>query len=115
MWGQEMQALRLFSALLPAANPSSRFPSWPPDRFLAPPSCAAAARFADQAAEPFDKEVTLCDQLASYLRKFQVAEAAAAQEEARDLSGALEGFKPIPVSQPGLAVWQSGSLAAASG
>ncbi len=56
-----------------------------------------AARFADQAPEPFDKEVTLCDQLASYLRKFVVAEEAAAEVVAKDLSGALEGFKPLEV------------------
>ncbi|KAL4430001.1 hypothetical protein ABPG77_004371 [Micractinium sp. CCAP 211/92] len=54
-----------------------------------------AARLAEQAPEPFDKEITMCDQLAAYLRKFVVEEAAAAEEEKRDLSGALEGFKPL--------------------
>ena len=94
-------ARRLHAAprLPPPARPPHRRPLCPPP---CPLPAAAAARFADQAAEPFDAEVTLCDQLASYLRKFRVAEAAAAQEEARDLSGALQGFKPIPVS------WQGG-------
>ena len=58
----------------------------------------AAARFAEQAPEPFDKEITLCDQLASYLKKFVAPEAAAAAAEAKDLSGALEGFKPFEAS-----------------
>ena len=74
-------------------------PNYTPRAAPPPSSSPPAARFADQAAEPFDAEVTLCEQLASYLRKFTVAEAAAALEEGRDLSGALEGFKPIPVSR----------------
>jgi hypothetical protein len=60
-----------------------------------PPCCAA--RLAEQAPEPFDKEVTLCDQLAAYLAKFVVAQEAAAPLEQRDLSDALEGFKPMAV------------------
>ena len=56
---------------------------------------------AENAAEPFDREITICDQLASYLSKWAVAEEAAAEEEARDLSGALQGFKPLEVLRGG--------------
>ena len=38
------------------------------------PPVLSAARIAEQAPEPFDKEVTMCDQLAAYLKKFVVAE-----------------------------------------
>lgn len=69
----------------------------PPSEAASPRAIFPAARIAEQAPEPFDKEVTMCDQLAAYLRKFVVEEAAAAQEEQRDLSGALEGFKPLQV------------------
>jgi hypothetical protein len=41
--------------------------------------------------------VTLCDQLASYLKKFVAAEEAVEEKEEKDLSGALEGFKPMVV------------------
>lgn len=74
----------------------------------APP---AAARLAEQAPEPFDKEITMCDQLAAYLRKFVVEEAAAAEEEKRDLSGALEGFKPLQARpRPVLRVQRAAAL-----
>ncbi|PRW50814.1 hypothetical protein C2E21_5439 [Chlorella sorokiniana] len=54
-----------------------------------------AARIAENAPEPFDREVTMCDQLSAYLRKFVVAAEKAAEVEKRDLSDALEGFKPM--------------------
>lgn len=41
--------------------------------------------------------MTLCDQLASYLKKFVAAEEAVEEKEEKDLSGALEGFKPMVV------------------
>eukprot|EP00887_Chlorella_sp_A99_P001217 scaffold14.g1217.t1 len=53
-----------------------------------------AARLAENMPEPFDKEVTTCEQLAAYLSKFVVAEAAAKPEEKREVA-ALEGFKPL--------------------
>ena len=59
---------------------------------------------AENAAEPFDREITICDQLAAYLSKWAVAEEAAAAEEARDLSGALQGFKPFEVRR-GVGGW----------
>lgn len=40
----------------------------------------------------------MCDQLVSYLKKFVVEAEQAAEEEKKDLSGALEGFKPLAVS-----------------
>jgi len=43
----------------------------------------------------------MCDQLASYLKKFVVEAEAAEEEEKKDLSGALEGFKPLAVSWAG--------------
>lgn len=72
-----------------------------------PPPCRAA-RLAEQAPEPFDKEVTLCDQLAAYLAKFVAAKEAAPAAAQRDLSAALEGFKPMAVRRPAAcASWHS--------
>lgn len=46
----------------------------PPLDTVPPPQLdTAAARIAENAPEPFDREVTMCDQLSAYLRKFVVS------------------------------------------
>lgn len=55
---------------------------------------ARAARVAENMPEPFDKEVTTCEQLASYLAKFKVSNGPAASEERKAVE-APAGFKPL--------------------
>ena len=87
----------------PPAHPPPRAPPPPPPphpltRHHAPPRPPPPHKHAQSAPEPFDKEVTLCEQLVGYLGKFAAAEEARATEEARDLSNALAGFKPLQAS-----------------
>ena len=83
-----------------SAQPGPAACAHAPNPLTALSACLPAARLAENAPEPFDKEVTLCDQLAAYLQKFVAAVEAAEEEEKKDLSGALEGFKPLAVGAP---------------
>jgi len=70
-----------------------------------------AARQAEMAPEPFDKEITMCDQLTAYLARFVVTDNAPADEQSKstDVNGAIDGMKVLQRAGEDDLAWMVGT------
>ena len=78
---------------------------------------ARAARLAEMAPEPFDKEITMCEQLTAYLTRFIAAQAGPTQEETSKSSevAPLDGMQVFSRKKDDQDEWLAGSGAGKKG
>ncbi len=76
-----------------------------------------AARALENAPEPFDKEITMCEQLTAYLTRFIAAQTAPTQEEASKSSevAPLDGMQVFARKTDDQDAWLSGASAGKKG
>jgi hypothetical protein len=75
-----------------------------------------AARYAEMAPEPYDKEVTVCEQLTAYLSKFASSTSTGPEKAEKKEVVPLEGMKPFEKKKENEEdSWMLGKAAAAGG